>query len=134
MYFSNHTDRKINFDLNLYTYLAPSKVCDGVGVFSLVNIPEDTLIFSPGELVKILWSEVNENIHERIKTLAYFDNEGFWIDNDLSKLGQQYYINHSNSPNVAYNKDTGKLYAIRYIKKNEELTDYYFPGERDWLI
>ena len=29
----------MTFNLTLYTYLAPSKVCSGVGVFSLVNIP-----------------------------------------------------------------------------------------------
>ena len=56
-----------------------------------------------------------------------------WIDDDLQHLGQQYYINHSHSPNVSYDKNTGKLYAIRDIKKDEELTDYYYPGERDWL-
>jgi hypothetical protein len=123
----------VTFDLTLYTYLAPSKVCGGVGVFSLVDIPEDTLIFSPGPLMKILWSQVNEEIVERLKQLTYYDEEGFWLDSDLSKMGPQYYVNHSNKPNVAYNKDTGELYAIRHIKKDEELTDYYFPGERDWL-
>lgn len=121
------------YSLKLSTYMAPSSVCDGVGVFALVDIPEDTCIFSPGPLMKVLWSQVDEEIIERLKSLAYYDDEGFWIDSDLSKLGPQYYINHSNTPNVSYNKDTGELYSIRLIKKGEELTDYYFPGERDWL-
>jgi len=123
----------MTFNLTLYTYLAPSKVCSGVGVFSLVNIPVDTLIFSPGPMVKILWTQVNEALKKRLETLTYYDNEGFWVDSDLAKLGPQYYINHSHNPNVAYNKNTGELYAIRNIQKDEELTDYYFPGERDWL-
>jgi hypothetical protein len=112
--------------LELRTYLAPSKVCDGVGVFSLVDIPKDTEY--------ILWTMVDAQLHERIATLTYYDENGFWIDSDLDKLGPQYYINHSHDPNVAYNKDTGKLYAIKDIPKDVELTDYYFPGERDWLI
>ena len=122
------------YNLELYTYLAPSKVCGGVGVFSLIDIPKDTCIFKPDEMHKIHWSEINPEIKSRIKTLTYYDEDGFWIDCDLNKIGPQYYINHSHSPNVAYNKDTGSLYAIRNIKKDEELVDYYFPGERDWLI
>ena len=124
----------IPYNLKLLTYLAPSNVCSGVGVFSLLDIPKDTCIFTAEQSYKVLWSEINPEIRSRIKTLTYCDDEGFWIDCDLNKIGPQYYINHSHSPNVAYNKDTGSLYAIRDIQKNEELVDYYFPGERDWHI
>jgi|Laugrespbdmm15dd_1035085.scaffolds.fasta_scaffold28631_1 SET domain-containing protein len=124
----------IPYNLKLLTYLAPSNVCIGVGVFSLLDIPKDTCIFTAEQSYKVLWSEINPEIRSRIETLTYCDDEGFWIDCDLNKIGPQYYINHSHSPNVAYNKDTGSLYAIRDIQKNEELVDYYFPGERDWHI
>ena len=124
----------IPYNLKLLTYLAPSNVCSGVGVFSLLDIPKDTCIFTAEQSYKVLWSEINPEIKPRIETLTYCDDEGFWIDCDLNKIGPQYYINHSHSPNVAYNKDTGSLYAIRDIQKNEELVDYYFPGERDWHI
>ena len=33
------------YNLELYTYLAPSKVCVGVGVFALIDIPRDTFIW-----------------------------------------------------------------------------------------
>lgn len=121
------------YNLQLLTYLAPSKVCGGVGVFALVNIPKDTCIFKSNQTYKVQWSEINPEIKSRIETLTYCDDEGFWIDCDLNRIGPQYYINHSHLPNVAYNKDTGSLYAIHDIKKDEELVDYYFPGERDWL-
>lgn len=120
------------YSLTLYTYLAPSKVCDGVGVFSLIDIPKDTCIFTPAKTEYVLWTMVDARLRERLATLTYCDEDGFWIDSDLDKLGPQYYINHSYDPNVAYNKDTGKLYAIKDISPNVELTDYYFPGERDW--
>ena len=120
------------YSLNLYTYLAPSKVCGGVGVFSLIDIPADTLIFKPNQRQYIFWKEVSSEIKECLEKLTYCDEKGFWIDCDLDRIGPQYYINHSDSPNVSYNKDTGELYSIRLIKKDEELTDYYFPGERDW--
>ena len=124
----------IPYNLELLTYLAPSTVCSGVGVFALLDIPKDTCIFKAEPSYKVLWSDINPEIKSRIETLTYCDKEGFWIDCDLNKIGPQYYINHSHSPNVAYNKDTGSLYAIRDIEKNEELVDYYFPGERDWHI
>jgi len=120
------------YSLILYTYLAPSKVCSGVGVFSLIEIPKDTCIFMPYKQQYILWNDIDQRIRGRIETLTYYDTDGFWIDSDLNRLSPQYYINHSYDPNVAYNKGTGKLYAMKDIPKDVELTDYYFPGERDW--
>ena len=118
------------YSLKLYTYLAPSKVCDGVGVFSLVDIPRDTVIFEPKRCVQI--TDVSPEIQSYLKKMTYYDDNGYWIDDDLQRLGQQYYINHSHEPNVSYERSTGKLYAVRDILKDEELTDYYFPGERNW--
>ena len=120
------------YSLILYTYLAPSVVCEGVGVFSLVDIPKDTCIFIPNKTQYVLWNDIDVRLRGRIKSLTYCDADGFWIDSDLDKLSPQYYINHSHDPNVSYNKDTGKLYAMKDIPKDVELTDYYFPGERDW--
>ncbi len=121
------------YSLTLYTYLAPSKVCDGVGVFSLVDIPRDTVIFEPKKCVQICEWQISSEIREYLEKMTYYDGNGYWIDDDLQRLGQQYYINHSHEPNVAYERSTGKLYAVRDILKDEELTDYYFPGERNWL-
>ena len=112
------------YSLTLYTYLSPSKVCEGVGVFSLIDIPKDTCIFTPSKTQYVLWTDVDERIRGRIEMLTYCDADGFWIDNDLDKLGPQYYINHSHDPNVAYNKDTGKLYAIKDIPKDVEPVSY----------
>lgn len=117
---------------SLYTYLSPSTVCDGVGVFSLVKIPADTVIFKPKNREKILFSEVPDEVGDKMRELTYYDEEGFWVDDDLDRLGPQYYINHSLVPNVSYNKDNGCLYATRDIDANEELLDYYFPEEREW--
>ena len=123
----------MSYNLTVYTYLAPSKVCDGVGVFSLVDIPKDTVIFEPKKCVQICEWQISSEIREYLEKMTYYDGNGYWIDDDLQRLGQQYYINHSHEPNVAYERSTGKLYAVRDILKDEELTDYYFPGERNWL-
>ena len=123
----------MSYNLTVYTYLAPSKVCDGVGFFSLVDIPRDTVIFEPKKCVQICEWQISSEIREYLEKMTYYDGNGYWIDDDLQRLGQQYYINHSHEPNVAYERSTGKLYAVRDIVKDEELTDYYFPGERNWL-
>ena len=124
----------MNYNKTLYTYLAPSKVCGGVGVFSLVFIPVDTVIFKPKIREKVLFSDVPEEVGVAMKNLTYYDSEGFWVDDDLDRLGPQYFVNHSTSPNVSYNKDNGCLYATRDITPHEELLDYYFPEEREWPI
>ena len=124
----------MSYNKTLYTYLAPSSVCEGVGVFSLVLIPVDTCIFVPKNREKIAFRDVSKEIGVAMRNLTYYDSEGFWVDDDLDRIGPQYYINHSTNPNVSYNKDTGCLYATRDILPNEELLDYYYPEEREWPI
>ena len=123
-----------DYNLTLWTYLAPSKLCDGVGVFALMDIPQDTLIFEPGWQVQVYDSEMPDEVRKYLSKMTYNNEKGYWIDDSLRNLGQQYYINHSHKPNVAYERGSGRLYAISDIIKDTELTDYYFPGERDWLI
>ena len=125
----------MTFDLTLYTYLAPSKVCGGVGVFSLVDIPKGTIIFESTKEIKVPWSYVSENIHERIKSITLNDENGFWIDCDLNKTYGAYYINHTDEDeNVRYNYENGSWYATRDILKDEELLNIYEKEEKDWLI
>ena len=122
----------MNYDLTLYTYLAPSKVCDGVGVFSLCDIAKDTIIWkSHGAPEKISWDEIPTYMQEHIASLTWCDNNGFWIDCDLDKIYQSYYVNHSNKPNVGINKD--ELYVtLKNIKKDEELLYRYSKKEQTW--
>jgi SET domain-containing protein len=122
------------YDLELLTYLAPSKVCNGVGVFALVNTPKGTIIFKPSKSIKVSWCSISEDIHERVKSITVNDNEGFWIDCDLNKMYGAYYINHTDeNENVRYNYENGSWYATRDILKGEELINTYEEGEKDWL-
>lgn len=123
---------KHGYDLTLYTYLYPSTVCKGVGVFALVDISKDTCIFKPALAEKVPWAAVPDAIVDKLGSLTLWDEEGFWINCDLSRIGPEYYINHSYNPNVMYDTNTGALYATRDIQKDEELLHYYFPDERDW--
>ena len=55
------------------------------------------------------------------------------MDVPLFMLYTEYYINHSDNPNVFWDRYDHFQYAIRDIKEGEELTTYYRPDERDWL-
>ena len=123
------------YSLDLYTYLAPSKVCSGVGVFSLVDIPKGTIIFKPNKKIKIFWNLISDDIYDRVKSITLNDDEGFWIDCDLNKTYGAYYINHTvHNENVKYNYENASWYASRDISKDEELLNTYQKGEMDWLI
>ena len=125
----------MTFSLTLYTYLAPSKVCSGIGVFSLVNIPKGTVIFKPNQKLKISWNSISNDIYDRVKSITLNDDEGFWIDCDLNKTYGAYYINHTvHNENVKYNYEDGSWYSSRDISKDEELLNTYQKGEMDWLI
>jgi hypothetical protein len=125
----------MTFNLTLYTYLAPSKICSGVGVFSLIDIPKGTVIFEPNERIKISWSSISDNIYDKVKSITLNDDEGFWIDCDLNKTYGAYYINHTpHNENVKYNYENGSWYASRDIFKDEELLNTYEQEEMDCLI
>jgi hypothetical protein len=120
------------YDMTLYTYLAPSKVCDGVGVFSLCDIPKGTIIWKERqEPVKVPWDKIPKWMEDNIVSLTWCDKDGFWIDCDLDRIYQAYYVNHSDNPNLGVDEEDFYI-AIRNIKKGEELLYRYSEQEKDW--
>ena len=120
------------YDMTLYTYLAPSKVCDGVGVFSLCDIPKGTIIWKERqEPVKVPWDKIPKWMEDNIVSLTWCDKDGFWIDCDLDRIYQAYYVNHSDIPNLGVDEEDYYI-AIRNIKKGEELLYRYSEQEKDW--
>ena len=110
-------------------------MCGGVGVFAYIDIPKDTIIFPPNQSIndeKVKWSKVSKKAAKKIKALTIWDKEGFYIDCDINRFDIAYYVNHSRNPNVHRDPITFELYAIRKIKKNDEILQFYAPYERDW--
>ena len=120
----------------ILTYLAPSQVCKGVGVFAYVNIRKDTVIFpvtKNEDYLKIPWVDVTNRARKKIQQLtAGFDEEGFYTDVYINRFDISYYVNHSRKPNVYYDSESSSLYAMRNIKRDKELLQYYPPNERMW--
>ena len=120
----------------ILTYLAPRQVCKGVGVFAYVNIRKDTVIFpvtKNEDYLKIPWVDVTNRARKKIQKLtAGSDEEGFYTDVDINRFDISYYVNHSRKPNVYYDSESSSLYAMRNIKRDKELLQYYPPNERMW--
>ena len=122
------------YDLGLDTYLAPSNVCEGVGVFALHDLPEDFTIWkvSREKCEKYGWDLIPESIHDFVENLTRCDDEGFWLDCDLDKLYSIYYVNHSERSNVRLG-DEGEYITTRIIFKGEEILFNYPKKDQIWL-
>lgn len=123
---------------NLKTCLKPSAIPGaGVGVFSLVDIAKDSLIFDVERKDDYLfkYSEIKdlpESIRDYIMEMTDGIENGFYLDVPAFKIYTAYYVNHSHEPNVFWDRRTDELFSIRDIKSGEELTTYYKPLERNF--
>ena len=118
---------------NLYTYLAPSKVRQGVGVFALVKIPENTTIWKVEEeqIRKYKWDTIPNEIESYVERMTFCDEEGFWLDCELDRLYPAYYVNHSENANVTLG-ELGEYITTQQIEKDEEILFNYPPEDKDW--
>lgn len=118
---------------NVYTRLGISKI-NGVGVIALKNIKKGTNIFYGDEDSKMVWigKEKLKNLPIEIKRL-YNDfcvtkKKGnkivYGCPLNFNMLTVAWYLNDSDKPNV-YCGDDYLFYALRDIKKGEELTVNY---------
>ena len=122
---------------SLKVKLAPSKIDGaGVGLFAIVDIPKDTLIFKFKEDLEdhfIKYEEITDpKIREYFWGMTDGENGGFYIDVLGYMLYSAYYVNHSYEPNAFWTRRTQELYSIKDLKVGEELTTYYQPNERNF--
>jgi hypothetical protein len=128
----------LNSIRTLKTCLKPSTISGaGVGVFSLIDIPKDTLIFEVkrDDDYFFKYSEIEDlpqSVKDYILGMTDGVEEGFFLDVPAFKIYTAYYVNHSHEPNVFWDRRTDELFSIRDIKIGEELTTYYKPCERNF--
>lgn len=131
-------DQILNSIRTLKTCLKPSTIPGaGVGVFSLVDIPKDTLIFDVNrdDDYFFKYSEIEHlppSVKDYILGMTDGVEEGFFLDVPAFKIYTAYYVNHSYKPNVFWDRRTDEIFSIRDIKMGEELTTYYKPCERNF--
>ena len=113
----------------VFTRLRPSTI-HGIGVFAIRDITKDTYIFT-GDNSKMTWvtkSEI-ENQEPEIKKLyddfCIIEGNKYYCPDNFNNLKVGWYLNESKeNPNVRCD-DNYDFYALRDIKKDEELTVDY---------
>ena len=110
-----------------------SSPIEGVGVFAIKDIPEDTKLFtgSPEKSFETISIDELEGcepeVVEMVKGFFASEKNGkYWIpDGGLNAIDISFFLNHSENPNVTTTADGDTFYAARYIAKGEELTTSY---------
>lgn len=131
------TDIIYNIVNNTKLKLKPSKVCNGVGVFTICKIKKNEKLFSDvsPDTTYITWNEIKDipkYTELYLRTIANIDDGGIYLSRTPNNINLSYYVNHSNKPNVFHNLDTDEFYAICDIDEDEELLCTYTDLEIDW--
>jgi uncharacterized protein len=112
----------------VYTRLRPSKI-HGVGVFAIKNIPKRTYVFADDD-ESIVWVEKKRIKHLPKAVRDLYDDfciikgNKYGCPKNFDSPTPAWYLNHSSNPSVTADKRV-KFYALRDIKKGEELTVDY---------
>lgn len=119
------------------TKLAPSLVCDGVGVFAITEIPKHFILFQDvnPDTDYILYECIPDAaIKQHLASTCNSDEFGFWLSRTYNSINMSYYINHSETPNVYHDLKSDRYITLTDIYPGTELTCLYTKEEIDWLI
>ena len=122
---------------NANTYLAPSTVCNQVGVFALIPIKEGTVLFRniKRSMFLLTWEdlkEVDSRVVDKVISLSNVCEEGVYVPDVLHGYDFSFFVNHSDNPNVVYDESKDEYTTLRNIEEGEEILCEYFEHEKDW--
>lgn len=122
---------------NCNVYLKPSKVCDGVGVFALIDIPKGTILFedTKEDTDFLSWDEIGTipiEVKKYLSNICIYDPNGIYLSRSVSSINVSYYVNHSDDFNVYHDLKKDTYTTSKDIKKGEEILCLYTPEEIDW--
>jgi SET domain-containing protein len=114
-------------------YKVLARICrsriHGIGVSAICDIKKGTYIFY-GDDEPLFWVQrrkvkrLTDEIKKLYEDFCIIKGDLYGCPNNFNQLTPAWYLNHSKNPNVACDKDY-KFYALRDIKKSEELTADY---------
>lgn len=122
---------------NCNVCLKPSKVCDGVGVFALIDIPKGTILFEDTKPDNefISWEEIGDipiEVKNYLSNICLYAQNGIYLSRNVSSINLSYYVNHSEDYNVIHDLNIDEYITSKYIKKGEEILCLYTKDEIDW--
>lgn len=126
-----------HFKNDVYCRLKPSKI-SGVGVFAIRDIPAGIDPFKEEEdttyvpISKEELAEIHPNVLRLIKNLFILSEGVYWIpEQGVHTLPITHFLNHSENPNLAIDKDGAIITTKRKINEGEELTVDYRIFDED---
>jgi hypothetical protein len=124
-----------NISKNTKLRSKPSKVCDGVGLFSIVEIKKDEIIFDDvtADDIYIRWDEI-PNLRGEVKnylnSMCNSDKDGLYLSRTPNNINLAYFVNHSDNPNVFHDLELDRFIAIKDIGVDEEIVCVYNEDEK----
>jgi len=124
-----------NISKNTKLRLKPSKVCDGVGLFSIMEIKKGEVILDDvtADDVYIWWDEIPD-LHEEVKnylnSMCNSDRDGLYLSRTPNNINLAYFVNHSDNPNVFHDLELDRFIAIKDIGVDEEIVCVYNEDEK----
>jgi SET domain-containing protein len=112
----------------VYARIGRSRI-HGVGVLAIRDIPRGTRLFR-GEDERVVWVRLTHIRRLPVELRRLYTDFGMaWgqrigVPRTLNMLSVGWYLNHSARPNTRCDED-GRFYALRRIRKGEELTADY---------
>lgn len=124
-----------NISKNTKLRLKPSKVCDGVGLFSIMEIKEGEAILDDvtADDIYIRWDEITglrEEVKNYLNSMCNSDTDGLYLSRTPNNINLAYFVNHSDNPNVFHNLELDRFIAIRDIGVDEEIVCIYNEDEK----
>ena len=113
---------------DVYARIGRSRI-HGVGVLAIRDIPRGTQLFR-GEDERVVWVRLAAIRRLPLELRKLYTDFGMaWgkrigVPRTLNMLSVGWYLNHSGRPNTRCDED-GRFYALRRIRKGEELTADY---------
>ena len=115
---------------NVYCRIGASKI-QGAGVFAIRDIPKGVDAFK-GDYskfkkykIKTVMKGLSPDRRKMYEDFCVFNGEYMWCPENFNHITLGWFLNHSNTPNMAPNKEENSFVALRKIKAGEELTFDY---------
>jgi hypothetical protein len=125
-----------SINIHAKTKLAPSLVCDGVGVFAITDIHKGFILFQDviSDTYHIPYATIRDpKIISHLKSICNSDEFGIYLSRSYNNINMSYYVNHSDIPNIHHDLNEDRYIAVRNISAGEELTCIYTKTEIEWL-
>jgi hypothetical protein len=114
--------------------LKPSKVCDGVGLFTILPIKKGEVLMKDVtvDTMFIGWDELS-GLHDCVKsylnTMCNSTNDGIFLSRTPNNINLAYFVNHSDFPNVTHDLNLDEFVALQDIDIDEEIVCVYTQEE-----